>query len=97
MKYMKEKTPIIKLSFQSRKYRMILVEILLFGSLMILTMVINALFPVVSETIRGNESWVGLYFILALWELFIFGAMFFVAGAWFTLWISERKTDYAPS
>lgn len=90
---MKKRTLAIHIDFRQRKYRMILGEICLLIVFLALNHSIGVMFPIVSETVQETEPWYGLYLFLALLDIVLLGAMFFVSGLWFAFWYSEREVE----
>ncbi|MFX0087785.1 MAG: hypothetical protein ACFFAU_19190 [Candidatus Hodarchaeota archaeon] len=90
MKFRTESKPL--LNFHSRKYRILLGEIVIFILFITLFNVIETLFPVTTESIRAVSNadyW--LYYLLLMIDLGLFGAMFFIIGIWFNDWRRDRN------
>lgn len=84
----------IRVRFYQRKYRMVTLEVGLFFAFLVLNGIIINSFPVVSETVLGNEPWYPYYMLLAGLDLLLLVGMFFVLGAWLGIWYSEKEVEY---
>ena len=80
----------VQINLSNRKYKMIASELLLVVLIVVLSQIISSLFPI-EEPLRefGNDYW--LYMLLALVEMILIGAMFFISGVWYTNWKVDRR------
>lgn len=79
----------LEINLSNRKYRMIASELLLVVLIVVLSQIIAFYFPI-EEPLRefGNSYW--LYMLLALIEVVLIGAMFFLVGLWYAEWRYDK-------
>lgn len=80
----------LSIDLSNRKYRMITTEVIIVIMIVALSQAIAYYFPI-EEPLRefGNDYW--LYMLLALVEVVLIGAMFFVSGYWYSEWRVDKK------